>query len=149
MRTVSVTVDVPGQAPADVFQKLGDFERYPELTEAVRSVSVERLGDGKARSTWEVDFREGVLEWVEEDSFDEAAGTIAFQEVDGDFEQFEGVWRVVANDDGSAVHFDATIDIGLDTLGSVIEPIAERSLRENVVVILTGLFGAGVSERSA
>lgn len=143
MRTVNVRVAVPGVAPADVFDKLSDFERYPELCDEVESVTVEDLGGGKARSTWEVDFREGVLEWVEEDVFDRDAGTITFTEVDGDFEQFEGSWRVEADDAGSGtvITFDATVDIGMDTLGSVIEPIAERSLRENIVLIAKGLFG--------
>ena len=146
MRTVQVRVAVPEAAPADVFEKLRDFERYPELCDEVQSVTVEDLGGGKTRSTWEVDFREGILEWVEEDVIDEAAGTITFQEVEGDFEQFEGTWSVEAKDAGSIVMFAATLDIGMDTLGSVIEPIAERSLRENIVLILRGLFGDSVAE---
>ena len=149
MRSVHLAVEVPGRAPDDVFPLLCDFGRYPELTDDVRSVEVERTGELTTRSTWEVDFRDGVLEWTEDDTVDPERHRLSFTQVDGDFESFEGSWAVEASGTGSVVRFDAEVDVGIASLGALIEPIAERSLRENLTAILRGLFGEDVAVREA
>ena len=87
--------------------------------------------------------RQGLLQWTEEDLFDAGRGTIHFRLLDGDFEHFAGSWSVRADDDGTVVEFRADLDVGLSSLGSVIEPIAERSLRENILSIVGSLVGPG------
>ena len=149
MRSVHLAVEVPGRSPDDVFPLLCDFGRYAELTEDVRSVEVEQTGELTARSTWEVDFRDGVLEWTEDDTIDPEHHRLSFTQVEGDFESFEGTWAVEATDRGSVVRFDAEVDVGIASLGALIEPIAERSLRENLTAILRGLFGEDVAVNGA
>ena len=40
MRTVFLRLHVPDKPASDVYRTLADFERYPELSDAVRSVAV-------------------------------------------------------------------------------------------------------------
>jgi ribosome-associated toxin RatA of RatAB toxin-antitoxin module len=141
MRTVTVTAVAPATDPDTAYRQVADFARYPEVCETVLAVRVESLGSDRARSTWEVEFRDGVMEWTEEDRFDADARTIDFEQVDGDFEHFTGRWTVLPDGSGSTVHFAAQIDLGMPSLGNLLEPIAERSLGENVEVILRSLLG--------
>ncbi|MDQ3470453.1 MAG: hypothetical protein M3487_11910 [Actinomycetota bacterium] len=83
--------------------------------------------------------------WTEEDQLDRTAGTITFSQVDGDFEEFAGSWSVRPRDEGAEVSFHAEFDLGITSLRSIIEPIAERSLRENVELILLGVLGEGTT----
>ena len=78
------------------------------------------------------------------------AGIISFDQVDGDFETFRGTWKVQASGSGSAVSFRADFDLGITSLRSIIDPIAERSLRQNIEMILVRLLGDGTTivERS-
>jgi ribosome-associated toxin RatA of RatAB toxin-antitoxin module len=139
MRIVKMTTPLSG-APDDVFERICDFERYPELTDAVRSVVVTPHADGTLASAWEVNFRNGILRWSETDRVDHEQRTIDFEQLDGDFEAFTGRWSVAPRDGGGCtVGFEAAFDLGMPTLAAMLDPIAEGALRENVARILDGL----------
>ena len=144
MRIVNITARIGDARPEDVFDRICDFERYPELTDAVRSVIVVARDDGSVASEWEVRFRNGILRWSETDRIDAARRTIDFEQLDGDFESFAGRWSVHARDGGCTVGFEAAFDLGMPTLAEMLDPIAESALRENVARILTGLTGRPV-----
>jgi ribosome-associated toxin RatA of RatAB toxin-antitoxin module len=147
MRHVEIIADVPGTPAARAYEVLRDFEHYADLTDAVRSVTVTSGSDGELTSIWEVNFRSGVLRWTEVDRLDDSTLTMAFEQVDGDFDHFSGVWKV-DDDGGCVVRFKADFDLGMPSLGHIIDPIAENALRENISIILRGLLGEAVSVRS-
>lgn len=137
MRTVHLTYAVPGRTPDEVYATLSDLRRYPELCDAVRSVTVTRAGT----STWEVAFRSGLLRWVEQDDFDPVTRTIGFTQLEGDVAVFDGTWQCTPDGDGTQVAFDARLDMGIPSLADALEPIAARTLVENTTSIVAGLFG--------
>ena len=49
MRTVRLRLHVPDKPASDVYQTLADFERYPELSDAVRSVAVTEVSENRHR----------------------------------------------------------------------------------------------------
>ena len=73
MRTIRLRLHVPNKPASDVYQTLADFERYPELSDAVQSVAVTEVSENRTVSQWEVTFRAGLLCWTEEDTFDPGA----------------------------------------------------------------------------
>ncbi|MGW2726641.1 type II toxin-antitoxin system RatA family toxin [Streptomyces sp. NPDC001494] len=143
MRTVELSYDGTRLTPPEAYDRIRDFARYPELVDVVRSVAVHPTGKGTTvLSDWKVDFRNGVLAWTEQDDFDDAALTITFRQTDGDFESFEGRWEVAPRASGGArVRFAAAFDFGLPSLAGIIDPVAERVLRETVEQILRALLG--------
>ena len=141
MRTVNLLIDVPGKTAEEVYAALADFERYPDLADAVRSVVVTSIGDDVTRSRWEVAFRAGLLRWTEEDRFDRAALRIDFQQTEGDVAVFDGSWRCSATDTGARISFGARLDMGIPSLADALEPIAARALIDNTVSIVDGLMG--------
>jgi ribosome-associated toxin RatA of RatAB toxin-antitoxin module len=145
MPSVAVTATVPHSAPDAVFTAVADFAAYPKFTDTVRSVVVQPAADGAVESFWEVNFRTGVLAWTERDVVDPCARTIAFDQVDGDFVAFTGSWAVDPDGDGSTVRFAASFDLGMPSLAPMIDPIAARTLVENIRAILTGLLGPAVT----
>ena len=142
MRTVQRRLHVPHQSARAAFDTLADFERYPELSEAVRSVQVTAVSDHVTISEWEVTFRAGVLRWTEQDEFDPAALTITFHQLAGDIALFDGSWACSnAENGGTDVAFSARLDMGIPSLADALEPIAVRALVDNTVSILNGLVG--------
>jgi ribosome-associated toxin RatA of RatAB toxin-antitoxin module len=97
--------------------------------------------DGSVVSTWLVRFRRGRLRWTERDVLDPARRHITFTQLQGDFAVMEGAWRIEAADRGAVVRFTARFDVGIPSLAEILEPVAETTLRENLLVILTGLLG--------
>jgi ribosome-associated toxin RatA of RatAB toxin-antitoxin module len=143
VRTVVIDALVPDRAPREVFDRISDLERYPEYTDAVRSVQVEAIDEGQAAtllSHWEVVFRNGIMRWSERDTFDVAELSIEFEQTAGDFETFTGRWLVEPGEEGTAVRFVAEFDLGLPTIAEIIDPIAESTLRNNIARILGGLL---------
>ena len=125
-----------------MYATLADFEQYPRLCEAVQNVTVTDVSEHRTVSQWEVTFRAGLLRWTEEDAFDPGALTITFRQLDGDIAVFDGSWRCVEAGPGSEVLFSARLDMGIPSLADALEPIAARTLIDNVVSIVCGLFGS-------
>ena len=141
MRTVLLRLHVPDKSATDVYQTLADFERYPELSDAVRSVAVTEMSENRTVSRWEVTFRAGLLRWTEEDTFDPGALSITFRQLEGDAAVFDGSWQCLDAAPGSEITFSARLDMGIPSLADALEPIAARTLVDNIVSIVRGLVG--------
>jgi ribosome-associated toxin RatA of RatAB toxin-antitoxin module len=142
MRSVRLRLHVPHKSPDAAYVTLADFERYPELSDAVRDVAITAVSDNLTVSQWEVSFRAGLLRWTEEDTFDPDARTITFRQLEGDIAVFDGSWECLDAAQGSEIVFSATLDMGIPSLADALEPIAVRALTDNVVSIARGLFGS-------
>jgi ribosome-associated toxin RatA of RatAB toxin-antitoxin module len=145
MREVKLLARLPQGDPVVVFETLVEFERYPELVETVRSVTVSQATPTQIDSQWSVFFRRGILHWGERDLLDRDKLTITFEQTDGDFEVMYGSWRVIPAADGCEIHFHTVFDFGVTSIESIVEPIAARVLRENIEFVLIGLLGPRVS----
>ena len=139
---------VAGVCPGDVFAAVTDVERFPSLCDDVREVHV-AVVDGVRQSKWRVKFRGGILEWTERDAPDYDACTMSFRQVEGDFKEFDGEWRVQPSGSGSTVDFTVRFDLGIPALRTVLEPLAAKSLRTNLSAVLRGLFGPGIELEGA
>ena len=141
MRLVHLRLHVPDKPASEVYATLADFERYPDLSDAVRSVAVTQVSENVTVSDWEVTFRAGLLCWTEEDTFDPGALTIAFHQLEGDAAVFDGSWQCLDAGPGSEIIFAARLDMGIPSLADALEPIAVRTLTGNIVAIVGGLTG--------
>jgi ribosome-associated toxin RatA of RatAB toxin-antitoxin module len=141
MRTVQLRLSVPHKPASEVYATLADFERYPELSDAVQSVAVTEVSENHTVSRWEVTFRAGLLRWTEEDTFDPGALSIAFHQLEGDAAVFDGSWQCLDAAPGSEIVFSARLDMGIPSLADALEPIAVRTLSDNIVSIVRGLVG--------
>lgn len=141
MHTVRLLLSVPRRPARDVYETLTDFDRYPVLCEAVQNVAVTEVSENVTVSHWEVTFRAGQLRWTEEDTFDPVARRIAFRQLDGDLAAFDGSWECTDAAQGSEVFFSARLDMGIPSLADALEPIAARTLIDNIVSIVRGLVG--------
>ena len=141
MRTVRLRLHVPDKPASDVYAALADFERYPDLCEGVNSVAVTEASGNRSVSQWEVAFRAGLLRWTEEDTFDPAALSITFRQLEGDIAVFDGSWQCADTAQGSDIVFCARLDMGIPSLADALEPIAARTLTGNIVSIVRGLVG--------
>jgi ribosome-associated toxin RatA of RatAB toxin-antitoxin module len=143
MRHVRLQLHAPHRPARDVYTTLADFERYPELSDAVQSVAVTEVSENVTVSSWEVTFRAGLLRWTEEDILDPDALSITFRQLDGDIAVFDGSWQC-ADDPrgtGSEIVFNARLDMGIPSLADALEPIAVRTMSDNIVAIVRGLVG--------
>ncbi|WP_406197953.1 SRPBCC family protein [Kitasatospora sp. NBC_01560] len=140
---------LPGQDADEVFDRIRDFERYADHTDAVREVTVTSDRAGTVDSAWAVNFRSGVLRWTERDVIDAAARAITFEQLTGDFARFVGAWDVRQTGDDVVVLFSCEFDMGIPSLEPIINPVAMRALIDSIGLILRGLLGEGIEITSS
>jgi carbon monoxide dehydrogenase subunit G len=97
------------------------------------------------RSDWEVNFRNGVLKWQEIDRVDREARTMTFVQTEGDLASFSGEWRVEADGDATTVYFRADFDLGIPSLATMLDPVAERALRSNISELISAFASPQVA----
>lgn len=144
MRHVEIHAFIPDIDSDTVFDTLADFRHYAELVEVVRSVEMDRPGDATARSSWVVEFRNGLLRWTEEDWFRRDELRLDFNQIEGDFDEFYGGWVLQPEPGGVRAALIVDFDFGVPSLASIVEPVAERVLSDVTRQILLGLFGGCV-----
>lgn len=143
MQTVTIESVVTGWTPADVYERLKDSDVYVKLApEQVKSVVTEAVPEpDEAITHWEIYFRNGLLCWSERDHYDDEKCTIRFEQLDGDFDVFEGDWVVAAGSETDVLlTFTAHFDFGVPSLEAIIEPVAIRVLRQAMGRIIGKLF---------
>lgn len=114
-----------------------------EDTSWVGSAYGRYLSEGRATlgdSDWEVYFRNGILRWSERDSYDRAALSIEFTQTKGDFLEFGGNWKVEPVQDASQVSFNARFDFGVPSLAGILDPLAERVIKETIGTVINRLL---------
>ncbi|HEX8066942.1 MAG TPA: SRPBCC family protein [Thermoleophilaceae bacterium] len=138
---VVVTGRHPTFTAARAYETLRDLDSFMTHSPAVRNVTLEETPDGRTISHWEVNFRNGILVWSEEDVFDDATHSVRFHRLEGDPEYFAGTWSATDEDDGCHVRFEAEFDIGIPTLSAMLDPLASSTLRDNIVQTMVGVMG--------
>lgn len=132
---------IPGGDPGRLFGLVERFEDYPGIVANCRAVQVKSREGDVLISSWEVNFRNGILKWEERDVIDREGLRIEFAQTEGDLAMFWGEWEVQARAGGAGVRFMAEFDLGIPSLASMLHPVAERTLTANVVEIIRA-FGA-------
>jgi ribosome-associated toxin RatA of RatAB toxin-antitoxin module len=141
MRRVELDAVVAATPAETVFENVVRFERYPDLAPHVQSATVQQsLPEPTGRSSWELHFRSGLLRWTENEAFDTVGLTVGFEQESGDFDSFTGTWSFTQQGVDTAVKFVADFDFGIPSLEGILDPIAERVIRETVAWALVGLF---------
>ncbi|MEU1089965.1 SRPBCC family protein [Streptomyces sp. NPDC005576] len=143
MRHVELESRIPSERAGTVYEAMGHWEKYPDLAPHVNKTEVHAAPpSAECSSSWELHFRSGLLRWTERDDFRPDALEIGFEQTDGDFDSFTGTWTMRQDGDEVVLTFEADFDFGIPSLEGILDPIAERVIRETVAWAVLGLFPA-------
>ncbi len=112
-------------------------ELFPEFMADVDSITPREKSDDGLRvvSDWVgiVPKFGNKIRWMEEDIWDLETGTCTFRQLEGDYEQFEGVWRFTADGD-NVTRFDSELDyqIEIPLVGALIKTIIHKTMQNNL-----------------
>jgi ribosome-associated toxin RatA of RatAB toxin-antitoxin module len=107
----------------------------------VESTTVhETVPASTGKSSWELHFRSGLLRWTEQETFKRDELRLEFEQISGDFDSFCGAWVMRQEGDDTALHFEADFDFGIPSLEGILDPIAERVIKETVAWVVVGMF---------
>jgi coenzyme Q-binding protein COQ10 len=129
------------QAPVErIWDVVNNVESYPRLMNHVRSLEVLERGPNYRLTAWAVDLMGCAMRWVEREDIDPERYRIEYRQVQGDLAVFEGYWQLERLTDTSSrtvlsVHFD----IGIPMLSDMLNPVAEKTIRDNSQKMLRSL----------
>ena len=120
-------------APVDrVWDVVNDVEAYPRLMDHVQSLKVIERGPAHRLTEWVCELKGCVMRWVEREELDDARHRIEYRQVEGELAAFEGHWQLEPLPDGSTrVSLSVFFDIGIPMLSEMLNPVAERAIRDN------------------
>jgi ribosome-associated toxin RatA of RatAB toxin-antitoxin module len=141
MRRVELHAVIEGVSAETVFDNILRFDRFPALAPHVESTTVHQtVPSPTGESSWELRFRSGLLRWTERERFLRAELRLEFEQLTGDFDQFAGSWTLRQRGADTALHFAADFDFGIPSLEGILDPIAERVIRETIAWVVVGMF---------
>ena len=136
---VAETIAAPARTVWDV---VNDVESYPRLMEHVRSLRVLERGDNVRLLEWEVELKGCVMRWIEREELQPEKLRIEYRQIEGELAEFAGFWQLEPIDDASTrVVLSVNFDIGIPMLSEMLNPVAERAIRDNSRAMLTSLAG--------
>jgi ribosome-associated toxin RatA of RatAB toxin-antitoxin module len=140
MRHVTLNAVIFNEDACTVFENVVQFRRYPALSPHVQSTVVhETRPSATGSSSWELLFRSGLLQWSEKERFLREDLRIEFEQTEGDFDVFNGFWTIEQDQRDVALHFECDFDFGIESLEGILDPIAERVIKETVAWAVVGL----------
>jgi ribosome-associated toxin RatA of RatAB toxin-antitoxin module len=140
VRKVILDAVIHNEDAGTVFENVVQFKRYPELSPHVEMCEVtETRPSATGESSWELLFRSGLLTWSETEKFLKDELRIEFTQTDGDFDEFDGFWTFEQDGANVVLHFECDFDFGIESLQGILDPIAERVIKETVAWAVVGL----------
>ena len=130
---------------ATVWEWVNDIESYPELMEPVLAVEVTERGEAHRVAAWEIELKGCVMRWVEHEDIDPERYRIDYRQLDGDLAEFEGYWQLgPLGESETTVTLTVSFDVGTPMLREMLNPVAERAIRENSASMLRSLAAHAV-----
>jgi hypothetical protein len=143
VRSIRLHLTVTGQPATATYSTLANLGRLPGLGPAIGSVS----GVGSSKTTtvsrWAVDLQRGPASVVAPECA-AADGDTGTDTGTDSGRVFNGSWSCVDDGADTAVTFAAQVDMGIAPQAETLEPMAVRTLIDDTVARVSGLFEGNV-----
>lgn len=139
MPTVETSVWI--QAPlARVYEIAKDNGSFPEFMSDVKSVEITEKDGSRVVSDWV-----GIVptfglkvRWTQEDVWNDDAKTCAFRQLKGDYDQMDGVWNFVEENNGTRFSSVVNYEYNVPGLGALVKKVIHNIVIKN----MDGVLGA-------
>jgi ribosome-associated toxin RatA of RatAB toxin-antitoxin module len=126
---VAETITAPLNRVWDV---VNDVESYPRLMEHVHSLRIVERGDGYRLLEWVVELKGCVMRWIEREDLLPDRHRIEYRQLEGELAEFEGFWQLEPlGESATRVTLSVRFEIGIPMLSEMLNPVAERAIRDN------------------
>ncbi|MFH1202232.1 MAG: SRPBCC family protein [Candidatus Omnitrophota bacterium] len=113
----------------EIFNLLKDMERFPEFMRDVKSLHILEHVDNKLITKWQIEIENTAITWKEEDVFDDKNYTLKFHMLEGDYQEYQGSWRLEPHSGTTRIKIDAVFDWGIPVLERFVANVLERKAR--------------------
>jgi len=131
MHTVEVSVVIK-KPKNEVYRIIKNIEEFPVFIAGIHNLKIiGRKGD-LFITAWDVEIDGAPVSWKEEDYFDDANCKLAFNMIEGSYQEYKGEWLVQDSPKGAKLTIKANFEWGIPVLekyvGRVLKDKARRGL---------------------
>ncbi|HXL02336.1 MAG TPA: SRPBCC family protein [Candidatus Atribacteria bacterium] len=139
MAKVSSSLVINGSVE-EVYNKAKDVEKLATFLPSIKEVKVLNQEGSVVDSFWKGEFQGREIKWKERDFWDEENKECRFSLIEGDFKQYEGVWRFKEEgEDKTRVELEIEYDLGIPLVGALISKFLKKVMEENAQAMLKAL----------
>lgn len=122
-----------------------EFQKYIPI---VKSCTVVSHAEFKAVTQWKIEVKDFTMDWQQEEKVDLKNFEIHFCAISGDFEVFEGSWKILKEKEhATKVHFKLIVKIGIPQIEDAIEELLTDRLKSVFHTMLDAMAEALIFER--
>ncbi|WP_003275609.1 type II toxin-antitoxin system RatA family toxin [Ralstonia solanacearum] len=138
-----VVKDLIEEPIAKVWELVKNIEDYPRFMKPVQEVKILSKNGDTIEAEWEIELKGSLLRWSEREICRPQDYRIDFAQIEGDLEKFEGHWDLKAvSQHATEVELLVDFEIGIPMLRDMLNPVAEKALRENAITMLRSFKAA-------
>jgi len=127
-----VEVTLPIKAtPEEIYPILKEMEKYPDFMDDLVSVEVLERRENSTVTKWVSNVDGRIIRWTELDEFDDARMHIAYRQIEGDLNKFEGEWLLTPLTDGTEIKLTVDFEFGIPMIAGLLNPILKKKVRVN------------------
>jgi len=135
-----VTSKVLIQAPFDIVwnlaQNVPDFPRIMPDLDQVELLERDEVSPDQTRTLtkWHAQIKQfkRTIVWTEEDLWNRASGECQFQQTQGDFQQYQGVWKFSPQDGGTILDLELNYILEVPLIGALMKNVIQKLMQANV-----------------
>jgi len=137
-------IDCDIEIAADVEQVYAlakDVEKFPEFMPDLDHVKILERDNGHTVSEWRGRIRQfnRIVAWTEEDWWDDEAKTCRFEQTEGDFTSYGGIWTFESTAGGTRAVLSIDYEYDVPLIGKLIQKVLLKLVRENCENMLRAL----------
>ena len=114
-----------------IYPILKDMEKYPEFMKDLVSVRVLSRDNNTTITHWISNVDGRIIEWKEQDVFDDENMHIAYCQLEGDLKKMQGEWILQPFPEGTEIKLTVDFDLGIPMLSGLMNPILKSKVRSN------------------
>ncbi|MBP9015336.1 MAG: SRPBCC family protein [Candidatus Atribacteria bacterium] len=124
----------------EVYNKAKEVEKLATFLPSIKEVKVLSQEGSVVDSFWKGEFQGREIKWKERDFWDEEKKECRFSLIEGDFKQYEGVWRFKEEGENKTrVELEIEYDLGIPLVGALISKFLKKVMEENAQAMLKAL----------
>ena len=120
---------------------------FPSYMPNVKEASVIQKSRNKIKTKWLIQVDKIPISWVEEDTLLLEQGTIQFEAVEGDLQEFKGKWIFKDHPEGTEVLVNVFLRVGIPAIKEFVDVYIEKLVTRNFEAILEALERRLISMR--
>ncbi len=138
----TVTSEVTINAPVErVYEIASDIERFPEFMDDVDEVEILEQTEDRQVSRWAAAIKElnRQIKWTEEDFWNAETHTCDFKMLEGDFTEYSGTWRFMADGEGTRATLVVDYAYNVPLIGALIQKVLQKKTQQNCDSMLAAI----------